>query len=460
MHIHSLLALTLAVTTSALPSLPGCLVTDENHSRACREVGPVQSKLEIVDGQKQQNRGGLQGQIEYVDQQIGKEIECPGCGKNIVGDIAQSRSIDHNNMVTGQGEQQLDIINGKTHEEWISVGQQQQQDSIPHGQKSNFKTGQNQKRNHLGQHFDDQSSTHGPVMYTDKTQQDELLTKGQGKTQELYNTMGQTNGRIQERDTTHNWANQLNQGQNQEQQEQFSKGTQQIEGLYATSNTHGVIQDFNKGDQNQQLYNGQQIGSTNQLYKTGQNGILVTTNPNHEQEQFNKNQGQGQQLYSGQQTHQQQQQQWNNGGSPNDILVTTTHQFYQGQPTNTQQLTNKGQGVQQLFPRQPINTQQLTNKGHGIQQLYNGQQTQQLNKIDGEQTQQLNNDGNWNHQQTATNGIIQVRHDETATGEHFDGQEQQQLAAAGNSQSKQQQQWVRQQVVTVDGKQQEVWTCV
>lgn len=135
MHIHSLLALTLAVTTSALPSLPGCLVTDENHSRACREVGPVQSKLEIVDGQKQQNRGGLQGQIEYVDQQIGKEIECPGCGKNIVGDIAQSRSIDHNNMVTGQGEQQLDIINGKTHEEWISVGQQQQQDSIVSLQK-------------------------------------------------------------------------------------------------------------------------------------------------------------------------------------------------------------------------------------------------------------------------------------------------------------------------------------
>ncbi|EGO53357.1 hypothetical protein NEUTE1DRAFT_54132 [Neurospora tetrasperma FGSC 2508] len=480
MHIHSLLALTLAVTTSALPSLPGCLVTDENHSRACHEVGPVQSKLEIVDGQKQQNRGGLQGQIEYVDQQIGKEIECPGCGKNIVGDLVQSRSIGHNNMVTGQGEQQLDMINGKTHEEWVGVGQQQQQDSMPHGQKSNFKTGQNQKRNHLGQHFDDQSSTHGPVMYTGKTQQDELLTKGQGKTQELYNTMGQTNGRIQERDITHNWANQLNQGQNQEQQEQFNKGAQQIEGLYTTGNTHGIIQDFNKGGQNQQLYNGQQIGTTNQLYKTGQNGILLTTNPNHQQEQFNKGQGQGQQLYNGQQTHQQQQQ-WNNGGGPNDILMTTTHQFYQGQP---------------------INTQQLNNKGQGIQQLHNGQQTQQLNKIGGEQTQQLNN-GNWNHQttqelfKTTTNGIIQARH-ETA-GEHFDGHQEEQQLAAGNSQSKQQQeeieigggqhknqqeavvlspqqmmdfvaaqskqqqqqqQWVREQVVTVDGKQQEVWTCV
>ncbi|KAK3495730.1 hypothetical protein B0T13DRAFT_401813 [Neurospora crassa] len=467
MHIHSLLALTLAVTTSALPSLPGCLVTDENHSRACREVGPVQSKLEIVDGQKQQNRGGLQGQIEHVDQQIGKEIECPGCGKNIVGDLAQSRSIDHNNKVTGQGEQQLDMIHGQTHEEWTGMGQQQQ-DSTPHSQKFNFKVGQIQKRNHLGQHFDDQSSTHGPVMYTGKTQQDELLTKGQGKTQELYNTIGQTNGRVQERDTTHNWANQLNQGQNQEQQEQFNKGTQQIEGLYTTGSTHGVIQEFNKGGQNQQLYHGQQVGTTDQLYKTGQNGILLTTNSNHEQEQFNKGQGQGQQLYNGQQTHQQQQQQWKNGGGPNDILITTTHQ---------------------LFPHQPINTQQL-------------------NKIGGEQTQQLNNGGNWNHQQdtqelfktTTTNGgIIRVRHDETA-GEHFDGQveQQQQQLAAGNSQSKQQQeeivigsqknqqqifspqqimdfvaaqskqqqqqqqqqQWVREQVVTVDGKQQEVWTCV
>ncbi|EGZ76395.1 hypothetical protein NEUTE2DRAFT_133744 [Neurospora tetrasperma FGSC 2509] len=478
MHIHSLLALTLAVATSALPSLPGCLVTDENYSRACREVGPAQSKLEIVDGQKQQNRGGLQGQIEYVDQQIGKEIECPGCGKNIVGDLAQSRSIDHNNKVTGQGEQQLDMIHGQTHEEWMGLGQQQQ-DSMSHGQKSNFKTGQNQKRNqHLGQHFDDQSNTHGSVMNTGKTQQDELLTKGQGMTQELYNTMGQTNGRIQERDITHNWANQLNQGQNQEQQEQFNKGAQQTEGLYTTSNTHGVIQEFNKGGQNQQLYNGQQMGTTNQLSKTGQNGILMTTNPNHEQEQFNKGQGQGQQLYNGQQTHQQQQQ-WNNGGGPNDILMTTTHQFYQGQPINTQQLNNKGQGVQQL---------------------YNGQQTQQLNKIGGEQTQQLNN-GNWNHQTTqelfkttTTNGIIQVRH-ETA-GEHFDGHQEEQQLAAGNSQSKQQheeidiggqhknqqeavvvlspqqmmdfvaaqskhqQQWVREQVVTVDGKQQEVWTCV
>lgn len=126
MHIHSLVALTLAATTSALPSLPECLMNDENRPRACREVVPARSKQEIVDGQKQQNRGGLQGQIEYVDQQIGKEIECPECGKNIVGDLAQSGSIGHNNMVTGQGEQQLDMINGKTHEEWIGMGQKQE----------------------------------------------------------------------------------------------------------------------------------------------------------------------------------------------------------------------------------------------------------------------------------------------------------------------------------------------
>lgn len=129
MHI-SLLALALAATTSALPSLPECLIKDENRSsRACRAVGPVQSKpSEEFDGQKQQNRGGLQGQIEYVDQQIGKEVECPGCGKNIIGDLTQSGSIGHNNMVTGQGEhvQQLDIINGKTHEEWIGIGQKEQ----------------------------------------------------------------------------------------------------------------------------------------------------------------------------------------------------------------------------------------------------------------------------------------------------------------------------------------------
>ncbi|KAJ4420917.1 hypothetical protein N0V85_000385, partial [Neurospora sp. IMI 360204] len=261
MHIHSLLALTLVATTSALPSLPECLMNDESRSRACREVGPAQSKQLIVDGQKQQNRGGLQGQIEYVDQQIGKEIECPECGKNVVGDWA-----GHNNMVTGQGEQQLDMINGKTHEEWMNMGQMEQ-DSMPHGQKSNFKVGQNQKRNqHFAQLFAGQSNTHGSMnMDTGKTQQDELLTKGQGMTQELHN------GRIQERDNTHNWGNQLYQGQNQEQQEQFNKGTQQTEGLYNTgSNTNGIIQDFNKGGLNQQLYNGQQMG-TNQLYKTGQN---------------------------------------------------------------------------------------------------------------------------------------------------------------------------------------------
>lgn len=137
MHIHSLLALTLVATTSALPSLPECLMNEENRSRACREIGPVQSKPENFDGEKQQNRGGLQGQIEYVDQQIGKEIECPECSKNIVGDLAQSGSIGHNNMVTGQGEQQLDMINGKTHEEWIGMGEKQQ-DAMVSLQKSSL----------------------------------------------------------------------------------------------------------------------------------------------------------------------------------------------------------------------------------------------------------------------------------------------------------------------------------
>ncbi|KAK3952542.1 hypothetical protein QBC32DRAFT_139384 [Pseudoneurospora amorphoporcata] len=402
MHIHSLLALTLAATTSALPSLPECLMNDESRSRACRAVGSVQSKPENFDGQKQQNRGGLQDQIEYADQQIGKEIECPECGKNIVGDLAQSGSIGHNNMVTGQGEQQLDMTNGKTHEEWIGMGQKQQ-DAMPHGQKSNFNIGQNQKRNqHFGQLFNGQSNTYGSMnMDTGKTQQDELIIKGQGMTQELYNSMG----RIQQRDTTHNWGNQLYQDQN-DQQEQFNKGTQHMN--TGGSNTNGIIQDFNKGQGVQQLYNGQQMD--NQLYKIGQNGILMTTAPNHQQEQFNKGQ-QTQQLYNGQQTH----QQWNNG--PNDILMTT-HQFYQGQPINTQQL-NKGQGIQQL------------NKGQGIQQLHNGQQVdnqlyktgqnsilmttapnhqqEQFNK--GQQTQQLYN-GQQTHQQwnNGPNDILMTTH--------------------------------------------------
>ncbi|KAH7627527.1 hypothetical protein B0T09DRAFT_270190 [Sordaria sp. MPI-SDFR-AT-0083] len=417
MHIHSLLALTLVATTSALPSLPECLMNEENRSRACREIGPVQSKPENFDGEKQQNRGGLQGQIEYVDQQIGKEIECPECSKNIVGDLAQSGSIGHNNMVTGQGEQQLDMINGKTHEEWIGMGEKQQ-DAMPHGQKSNFKIGQNQKRNqHFGQLFNGQSNTHGSMnMDTGKAQQDELIAKGQGMTQELYNGMGQANGRFQERDLTHNWGNQLYQGQN-DQQEQFNKG-QQTQEMFKSN---GIIHDFNKGQGIQQLYNGQQMD--NQLYK-----------------------------------------QWNNG--PNDILMTT-HQFYQGQPINTQELNKvQGQGIQQLYNGQQMDNQlykagqntgvlMTTGPNHQQEQFNKGQQTQQLNQIGGQQTQEMFNKGQQTQEmfKSTNNNGIQARHEITQTGiaEHLDGQNKQgqQEMFSGPTQSKPTEEWIQ------NGKQQE-----
>ena len=305
----------------------------------------------------------------------------------------------------------------------------------PHGQKSNFKVGQSQKRNqHFGQLFNGQSNTHGSMnMDTGKTQQDELIAKGQGMTQELYNGMGQANGRFQERDLTHHWGNQLYQGQN-DQQEQFNKG-QQTQEMFKTN---GIIQDFNKGQGIQQLYNGQQMD--NQLYKVGQNGILMTTGPNH------------------------QQQQWNNG--PNDILMTT-HQFYQGQPINTQELNKvQGQGIQQLYNGQQMDNQlyktgqntgvlMTTGLNHQQEQFNKGQQTQQLSQIGGQQTQEMFNKGQQTQEmfKSTNNNGIQARHEITQTGiaEHLDGQNKQgqQEMFSGPAQSKPTEEWIQ------NGKQQE-----
>ncbi|KAK3395726.1 hypothetical protein B0T20DRAFT_395598 [Sordaria brevicollis] len=474
MHLHSLVALTLAATTSALPSLPECLMNEEHQPRACREVGPAQSKLDIITkGQKQQNRGGgLHGQIELVDQQINKEIECPECGKNnFVGDLAQSGSIEHNNIVTGHGEQQLDIINnGKTYEEWTGSGQKKR-DVMPHGQKANFNNfGQNQKRNqHIGQQlYNGQSNSHGSInINTGKTQQDELFNKGQGINQELYNGIGQNNGRIQERDNTHQWGNQLFQGQNQErseqfitgqgqnhQQEQFNKGTRQIEGLYSSgSNANGIIQDFNKGGQGQgiqQLNNGQ-----NQLYRISQDGILIPIN-NHQQEQFNK----------GQQTQQ-----------LNNIGQQAQEQFNKGQ--QTQEQFNKGQ-TNNIQARDHIAEQQFTdgqNKQH--QQIDGGQNHQgQLSAgpvmskpineewtIQGGKTQEQIDGQNEQGQQWTKNGGGQEELFNGQSSQHlqehivFSPQQMLDFISSQTKTGQTQQKWVREQVVR-DGKLTAVWSCV